>query len=160
MSGFYLVVSNFRDEAVTEEFRPTAGGYPHVTAFHSQKRLDARTMLAVNALLLPCLFGAGDALPEFKLEATHVYVNSFEKDGATRHDVLCRLSDRDAGSVNLMRLVLDQSRLVDASSISPAQAPHVTHSIHWDQAAAEKAATHLAQKLPLTLRVTGAVFDK
>jgi len=148
MSGIYLIVTDnkYTDSKV---LRPTTGGYPHITVFHSGSHISAAHLkkLASKALLMRF----------YTLTPENAKINTFfhEKQKQQRFDVLLYLDQIGQDEIQSMRqyayTTLDNSTLGKLST-SP---PHVTHSIHWSEAEAQAALEEVKKHLPIKIQTTG-----
>ena len=153
MSGVFLIV--FAKGAV-DVLRSTSGGHPHVTLFYSGSKLNEVQLVRLG---FEAFTMARTLVPTIRLEAANVRVNSFfeEKTQKARHDVLLELSVDDAALVDKIRAVIDLDR--PTREALTMREPHVTHSIHYDENEAQRAADDVRLLMPLELGVTGFTID-
>lgn len=127
--------------------RTTSGGYPHLTLTYTGAAVDAATLFADGADAVQPWIGREIAL-------TGAVVNSFDKNGRMRYDVLLLPDTGATAAVEETRSGLAR-RLGAGTSVRP----HVTHGIYWSAEEAEAARAAVAAKLPCKVRVTGFTVD-
>lgn len=157
MSGIYFIVEAEGTKPDTSPLQATKGGYPHITLVYTGKRLFPIFLSSVASNCMRDLLNESNGqLPTFTLTKEAAKVNEFfeERTGKQRYDVLLGLSQSDQMTIQELRM---NYKLVRTTfSTHP---PHVTHSIHYSQAAADKALSKIKGMLPMVVRMTGVTID-
>lgn len=159
MSGVFLIVQETARKPHESVLRATKGGYPHITLVYSSNKISADDLMMIGQAAYRDWLGTSvtGTLPTLQLEAKHAVVHSFpeERNGITRerHDVLLRLSPKDAATVSRLRSLYVTNKHLKFLY------PHVTHSVHYDKAAAEAALAALQDAFPIEVQVVGYVID-
>lgn len=101
-------------------------------------------------------------LPKITLTAANVKISEFfeTKTQKQRYDVLMHLTPKDSQHIDSLRATFIRN-VVDADLVAKfsMNPPHVTHSIHYSEAAANAAMAALKQSLPITVEMTGFTID-
>ena len=161
MSGVFLIVAHDDQYENPTVLRSTHGGYPHVTLFYSGKHYDMETLYFRGRRAFWEIMQGGEDNANLLLTAENVKLNSFfhEGKGKQRYDVLLHLDKKGTEMIEKLRSsVLQESKEIFESKLSMGP-PHVTHSIHWNEAEARASLEEVKKHLPLEVAITGYTID-
>ncbi len=156
MPGVYLTVWPY--EKINEDYmsnedavlKPTSGGYPHITLLYAINNTENN--IENNTINTDTLFEIGlDAakrLREHEFSIEQAYINSFEKNGIMRYDVLMEVDHKLKEKINDIRAELKNMDVI-------MRTPHITHGIFWNKNNAEKACDKVNSMLPYSIKIIG-----
>jgi len=136
-------------------FQTTTGGYPHVTLFYAPE--DAN--VDENSLFV-CGVDCCKKMIKNTYTIEEAYINSFEKNGNTRYDVLMKVDAKCTELIEFFRehhlQIYFEDDQIDKFFMNT---PHITHAITWDKSEANRICRKLNKKLPADFRITGFTID-
>lgn len=162
MSGVFLIVEEKDRKPDESLLQATRGGYPHVTLVYT-KQPDLKPthlfIIGMTAISQWSLKHCNGQLPELLLLAENAHVNSFyeERTQKQRYDVLLGLRKADNAIVESLRKDLVTPMLDTTHAVM--RAPHVTHSIHYNEEDAEETLKTLHSHMPIAVNMTGFTID-
>lgn len=150
MSGVYAIVWDHRKRDKSPLLRPTSGGYPHITIFHSGSKKSV-------GVLQDSAVAAMGALIMHQVQITSAYINMFfhEKTGRTRYDVLLRVDSASQRLISALRKPYENDTDVSMGE------PHITHRICWSEKEAKETLynLHESRLFPYGVTITGVTVD-
>ena len=161
MSGIFIAVSD-GDDLNSKVLHTTSGGHPHITLFYSGANVPKKALVEMAPTAFVSIV---EALPSVRLLPENAKRNIFFHDGqgATRYDVLLHLTDADKEIVNrirtLAKLHLEEHELDIKENTLSMGDPHITHSIHWNEAEARASLEAVQAHLPLEVQIVGFTID-
>lgn len=161
MSGVFLTVQECERNPDESLLCATKGGYPHVTVVYTGEKLTRGDLAGLGSLCFSSVVMASDERRVMRLHAGDAHVNSFTTGrGQERHDVLLGLCEKDAATIEDLRVRFVMPRqnehLNFANGLHP---PHVTHSIHPTRSSAERALAQIKSAMPLDIEIVGLTID-
>lgn len=147
MSGVFLIVWDPVARDASPVLRTTSGGYPHITLVYTGGAVGRSVLYHFSSSLVSVFM-----FDEITL--THAFVNSFEKNGQMRHDVLLGIDEASDKKVRTTCAVFEK-----ATKMAFDNTPHVTHGIYDTPEAAEAARAAVSAHLPRTVQITGFTID-
>lgn len=149
MSGLFLTVWDDAARDRSPVLRTTSSGYPRITVLHAGKGCRPEELVAYFGTLMYQFLS-------WHLTATDANIQSCDRDGRTRYDVVLSLDALTRTRIREAHARLPPYLGVTAACIEPG----ITHSTHWSLADAEAARVAVKRHLPYDqLRVTGLTLE-
>ena len=155
-SGIFLVVRDIHHPEGTEQaLQPTTGGYPHITVAYTGDSVTAEDMRRFTA-------DAYSSLVSHHVSLSTIRINTFTPEGGTeRHDVLLDVDKEHCDFNSKVQAVRERltNRLIGSQTKPIMRDLHVTAKICGNRFEAAEYARELANRMPITVEVTGITVD-
>jgi hypothetical protein len=138
--GIYLIV-----ESGGDELQKTDGGYPHITFVYTGK-CDIQPL--ADAGIKACL-----EMMKAPVTLVGAHMNSFEKDGKMRYDIL---ADLDEDSIERIEQLRESAIDLDHGKVMIMRTPHITMHTVWSE---EEAKAKMKDQFPFDVNVIGVCFN-
>jgi hypothetical protein len=147
MPSIQLIVS---DKKSVDVLNITQGGYPHITVVHCKNPPDGQLMFVGHEALS---FTHG-----MQVTLSNPHINSFEKDGKMRHDILTDVDDATVAVIGEIRnhyITADDGWELDKCNM---RTPHITAGTYWSLDEAEARLLELKDEFPRLVTICGVCY--
>lgn len=147
MKGIFLTVV---DEKSTGVLQTTEGGCPHITFVYTGSSYEPHDLKQDAETVFDYLVGLAFSLVDVKM-------NSFEKNGKMRYDLLASLDKDSCAYIEYCRRCVFPLKERDESTCIMRD-PHVTVGTYWSEDEATARLNEISDKFPLAVAINGVTM--